>query len=150
MKQKINICLTCVGGEYIYDIIRAFRLADDMDIKIIGVDNNPEATGRYFLDHFEPVPLPSQVEEYLDADYEISVSGDKATGDALVSRLADALEVAHANEGNEEALTSIHETRRVPSQKVLLRNKHTGQFSKGPQPAGASNGRSGGVPYWEI
>jgi uncharacterized protein (DUF2164 family) len=94
--------------------------------------------------------LVKQMEEYLDADYEISVSGDKATGDALVSRLADALEVAHANEGNEEALTSIHETRRVVSQKVLLRNKHTGHFSKGPQPAGASNGRSGGVPYWEI
>ena len=89
--------------------------------------------------------LVKQVEEYLDADYEISVSGDKATGDALVSRLADALEVAHANEGNSKL-----ENRAFPSKKVLLRDKNTGHFSKGPQPAGASNGRSGGVPYWEI
>jgi len=89
--------------------------------------------------------LVKQVEEYLDADYEISVSGDKATGDALVSRLADALEVAHANEGNSKL-----ENRAFPSKKVLLRDKNTGHFSKGPKPPGVSNGRSGGVPYWEV
>ena len=86
--------------------------------------------------------LVKQVEEYLEVE--------EATGPDLASRFADALEVAHANEGNEEALTSIHETRIVPSQKVLLRDKNTGHFSKGPQPTGASNGRSGGVPYWEV
>ena len=61
----------------------------------------------------------------------------------LIGRFADVLE-------NEEALTSIHETRIVPSQKVLLRDKNTGHFSKGPKPPGVSNGRSGGEPYWEI
>ena len=63
--------------------------------------------------------------------------------DKLIGKFADVLE-------NEEALSSINETRNVPSQKVLLRDKNTGHFSKGPQPTGASNGRSGGVPYWEV
>lgn len=62
--------------------------------------------------------------------------------DNLIGRLADTL--------NEEELPKIHENRQHPPQKVLLRDKNTGHFSRGPQPAGASNGRSGGEPYWEI
>jgi hypothetical protein len=86
--------------------------------------------------------LIKQVEEFLKVE--------KLEGDALISEFTDTLEVAWANEGDEEQLTKIHENRAYPSQKVLLRDKNTGHFSKGPQPAGASNGRSGGVPYWEI
>ena len=86
--------------------------------------------------------LVKQLKEYMKIE--------ELEGDALISEFADTLEVTWANEGNEEELTKIHETRIVPSQKVLLRDKNTGHFSKGPQPAGASNGRSGGVPYWEI
>ena len=33
---------------------------------------------------------------------------------------------------------------------VLLLNKKTGEFFKGAKPAGDKNGRSGGVPYWEV
>ena len=73
-----------------------------------------------------------------------------AKSSGLIDTFTDVLEVMHSNEGNEKEVEKIEKSQPVPSQKVLLRDKNTGHFSKGPQPAGASNGRSGGVPYWEI
>jgi|ETNmetMinimDraft_16_1059900.scaffolds.fasta_scaffold152537_2 hypothetical protein len=78
--------------------------------------------------------LIKQVEE------QITKSGE------LIDTFTEVLQVVHA----EEELSKIHENRPHPPQKVLLRDKNTGHFSRGPQPAGASNGRSGGEPYWEI
>ena len=46
MKKKITILLTCVGGRLIFDIIKAFRDADDYDLNIVGVDLNKDAHGR--------------------------------------------------------------------------------------------------------
>ena len=64
----------------------------------------------------------------------------------MINTFTEVLQVANA----EEELPKIHENRPHPPQKVLLRDKNTGHFSRGPQPAGASNGRSGGEPYWEV
>jgi hypothetical protein len=86
--------------------------------------------------------LVKQLKEYMKIE--------ELEGDALISEFTDTLEVVWANKGDEEELTKIPENQAFPPQKVLLRDKNTGHFSKGPQPAGASNGRSGGVPYWEI
>ena len=86
--------------------------------------------------------LIKQLEEYMRIE--------ELEGDDLISEFTDTLEVVWANKGDEEEVEKIDKSRIVPSQKVLLRDKNTGHFSKGPQPAGASNGRSGGVPYWEI
>jgi hypothetical protein len=75
----------------------------------------------------------------------------RLTKKALIKQLTEHIATGSETiEENEEELSSIPETRGVVSQKVLLRDKNTGHFSKGPQPAGASNGRSGGVPYWEV
>ena len=86
--------------------------------------------------------LVKQLKEYMKIE--------ELEGDDLISEFTDTLEVVWANKGDEEEVEKIDKSRIVPSQKVLLRDKNTGHFSKGPQPAGASNGRSGGVPYWEI
>ena len=69
-----------------------------------------------------------------------------AKSSGLIDTFTDVLEVMHSNEDNEK----IEKSQSAPAQKVLLRDKNTGQFSKGPKPPGVSNGRSGGVPYWEI
>ena len=52
MVPKINICITCVGGRLIYDIIRSIRDADDYKAHIIGVDANKNAHGRLLCDQF--------------------------------------------------------------------------------------------------
>ena len=52
MAPKINICITCVGGRLIYDIIRSIRDADDYKANIIGVDANKDAHGGCYVIHF--------------------------------------------------------------------------------------------------
>ena len=86
--------------------------------------------------------LVKQVEEYLEVE--------DSEGPALVSKLADALEVAHANEGNEKEVEKIEKSRPESSEKVLLRDKNTGRFSKGDQPPGNPTATYGGKPYWEV
>jgi carbamoyl-phosphate synthase large subunit len=56
MKLEITICITCVGGRLMYDIISAIRDADDYDIKIIGIDSDKTAAGRLLCDSFYVVP----------------------------------------------------------------------------------------------
>ncbi|MDO8435351.1 MAG: ATP-grasp domain-containing protein [bacterium] len=58
-----TIGMTCVGGHYIYDIIRAFRDADDFSVRIVGIDANPDAFGRLLVDRFEIVPFAERSEE---------------------------------------------------------------------------------------
>ncbi|OUX15675.1 MAG: hypothetical protein CBE11_03750 [Rickettsiales bacterium TMED251] len=56
MVPKINICITCVGGRLIYDVIRAIRDAKDYKPFIIGIDSNKNAHGRLLCDSFFTVP----------------------------------------------------------------------------------------------
>lgn len=63
MKPKIKICITCVGGRLIYDIIRAIRDADDYEVEIIGIDANPNAAGRLLCDYFYLVPHAEEDEK---------------------------------------------------------------------------------------
>jgi len=56
MKPRIKICITCVGGRLIYDIIRAIRDADDYEVEIIGIDSDSSASGRLLCDSFYVVP----------------------------------------------------------------------------------------------
>jgi biotin carboxylase len=56
-KPEITVCVTCVGGRLIYDIVRALRDVDDFIIKIVGVDADPDAHGRLLCDAFEILPM---------------------------------------------------------------------------------------------
>ncbi|MBP9853717.1 MAG: ATP-grasp domain-containing protein [Candidatus Omnitrophica bacterium] len=60
MKKRLKICITCVGGHYMYDLITALRSADDFSVYIVGVDANPDSSGRFLVDAFEPVSFASQ------------------------------------------------------------------------------------------
>lgn len=54
--KRITLCLTCVGGRLISDIITAIRDAADYEVEILGVDIEPLANGRLLCDHFGVVP----------------------------------------------------------------------------------------------
>ena len=56
MKNIFVVCITCIGGRLIYDIIKAIRDADDYDVKIIGIDSDKNAAGRLLCDEFYIVP----------------------------------------------------------------------------------------------
>ena len=77
MVPKINICITCVGGRLIYDIIRSIRDADDYKAHIIGVDANKNAHGRLLCDKFHMVPdAEKQPKKWLKSILQIN-SSDK-------------------------------------------------------------------------
>lgn len=65
MKNKINILITCVGGEYGPELINSFRNNRFIrKIKIIGVDTEECLVSKKFLDKFYLVPTP-QKKNYL-------------------------------------------------------------------------------------
>jgi carbamoyl-phosphate synthase large subunit len=73
MIEKIKICITCVGGRLIYDIIKALRDANDYEIKIIGIDSDKNASGRLLCDDFYVVPhSESNPDGWLKSIHDIS------------------------------------------------------------------------------
>ncbi|MBI4615070.1 MAG: ATP-grasp domain-containing protein [Planctomycetes bacterium] len=54
--RKATVLLTCIGGVFAPDTIEALRADTDLDLRIVGVDANPEVTGRFFVDSFHVVP----------------------------------------------------------------------------------------------
>jgi len=83
MKLNITICITCVGGRLIYDVIRAIRDADDYKVKILGIDSNPDAQGRLLCDFFELVPHSEEKpEEWLE---HIAIINKKYSLDGLIA-----------------------------------------------------------------
>ena len=55
LKKKLTVLVTCIGGHFIGDICTALRDSPDMNLTIIGVDNNEASPGRVLCDHFFPI-----------------------------------------------------------------------------------------------
>lgn len=55
--NNINLLLTCIGGYFGLCNIRALRESDKPKIRIVGVDADPNATARFFVDSFYTVPM---------------------------------------------------------------------------------------------
>jgi carbamoylphosphate synthase large subunit len=51
-----SILITCVGGDLAPQLIQELKLSSRHDVKVIGVDANKNAIGRYFCDEFSVVP----------------------------------------------------------------------------------------------
>lgn len=65
MKNKINILITCVGGEYGPELISSFRNNKFIkQIRIIGVDTKESLISKEFLDKFYLVPAPKKKKLY--------------------------------------------------------------------------------------
>lgn len=56
-KLQIVVCVTCVGGRLIYDIVRALRDAEDYEIRVVGTDADESAAGRLLCDEFVVLPM---------------------------------------------------------------------------------------------
>ncbi len=54
---QLTICVTCVGGRLIYDVIRALRDASDYDVFVVGIDADASAAGRLLCDAFFVLPM---------------------------------------------------------------------------------------------
>jgi carbamoyl-phosphate synthase large subunit len=68
-RQTVRLLLTCVGGALAWEMVGAFAKAESLKINLTGVDKNPEALGRHFLERFYPVPSgenPKYAEMLLD------------------------------------------------------------------------------------
>lgn len=48
--KKIRVLLTCVGGKFSFDTIKALKQSNDPEIEIIGVDANEDVAVRYMPD----------------------------------------------------------------------------------------------------
>lgn len=56
MIRAVKVGVTCVGGYFIFDLLRAFREAEGFKVTLVGLDANPKARGRPLVDRFEVVP----------------------------------------------------------------------------------------------
>ena len=59
-KPRFVVCVTCVGGRLIFDIIRALRDATDYSVTVVGVDADPAAHGRLLCDAFVALPMAEE------------------------------------------------------------------------------------------
>ncbi len=53
---NVTVLLTGIGAPGAPGVIRSLRLVQDRAVRIVGVDMNPLAPGRFLADHFETVP----------------------------------------------------------------------------------------------
>ena len=58
-KKTYVICMTCVGGVFVYDFTHAMRSAPDFKVVIVGVDSDELASGQTLVDRFEVVKRPT-------------------------------------------------------------------------------------------
>lgn len=63
-KEKINILMTCSGGDLAPEYIMAMKASTRYDISVMAVDGNPNAIGKNFADKFSVVPL-GHAENYI-------------------------------------------------------------------------------------
>ncbi len=87
MKKKFTFIITCVGGILSSEFLKRIKYNSKFDLKIIGVDNNKDANGKYFCDSFFKVPLGNDKKYFLaikgiikkfNVDYVLPTSDEEA------------------------------------------------------------------------
>lgn len=69
-ERPFRVMLTCVGGEMGPQIIGQLKNSERHNIRVIGVDANPEAIGRHFSDEFAQVPR-AEADNFVDVMEEL-------------------------------------------------------------------------------
>ncbi len=64
-RKKINLLITCVGGELIPQLLILMRKSKVFHINIIGVDIREDAVGKHFCDYFYKVPVGTKEKQYI-------------------------------------------------------------------------------------
>ena len=112
---KTNVLVTCIGGVFSLDTFRSLRADKELDVRIIGVDGNPEVVNRHFADVFYPVPLATThpddfIETVLDicqresVDVLIPCSDEEALATSAAKKRLSDVGVACAVEDHEKVL----------------------------------------------
>jgi carbamoyl-phosphate synthase large subunit len=73
--NQISIILTCVGSPMAWNMINAFNDAESLNIRVVGVDMNPDAIGKNYLKSFYTVPSGIN-SEYSDVIMDICIKED--------------------------------------------------------------------------
>ncbi len=64
-RKKINLLITCVGGELIPQLLILMRKSKFFNINIIGVDSREDAVGKHFCDYFYKVPVGTKEKLFI-------------------------------------------------------------------------------------
>lgn len=131
-----NICITCVGGRLIYDMISSMRDSDDYTITVIGIDANPDAHGRLLCDYFRVLPMAVNdpegwisgicaLKDELKIDAIICLSDDEAR---LVSRHREMLNAL----GIKTSVSKQESVDILTDKLLLLRHLELGGLKVGP------------------
>jgi carbamoyl-phosphate synthase large subunit len=59
MVSRPTVLITCAGGFFALDTVQALRLDRELNVRVVGVDGNPEITECFFVDAYHHVPLAS-------------------------------------------------------------------------------------------
>jgi carbamoyl-phosphate synthase large subunit len=66
-KQTVRVLMTCIGGFFGLDFIRAIKMDADMPVHLTGVDANPHVVSRHYVDSFHSIQShPDQIDKYVD------------------------------------------------------------------------------------
>jgi carbamoyl-phosphate synthase large subunit len=135
-KPHFVVCITCVGGRLIYDIISAVRDAEDYSVTVVGVDADPSAAGRLLCDHFAVLPMAEKdpegwVKGIVDLKARLGVQGLICLSDQE-ARLAAQTRGYFAENGIHTSV-SQWETVEVMTDKLsLLQTLNQGGVDAGP------------------
>lgn len=86
--KKVNILMTCTGGDLAPEYIKAMRGSSRYNVSVLAVDGNPNAIGRHFADHFRVVPM-GHADNYIDTieslvrEFKINIIIVGSDGEAL-------------------------------------------------------------------
>ncbi len=87
-KEKVNVLMTCCGGDLAPEYIMAMKNSVRYDITVLAVDGNANAVGKNFADYFSVVPM-GQADNYIDTilglvrQYQIDLIIAGSDGEAL-------------------------------------------------------------------
>lgn len=138
-KPHFVVCVTCVGGRLIYDIIRALRDAEDYAITVVGVDADPSAAGRLLCDHFAVLPMAETdpegwVEGMFRLSAELGVQGVICLSDQE-ARLAAQHRDRFAERGIYTSVSSWETVNIMTDKLLLLQTLAAGGLEVGPYAA---------------
>lgn len=136
MKPTVTVCVTCVGGRLIHDILVALRGAPDFDVYLVGIDADPTAAGRLLCDRFEVLPMVESDEEtYLEKllalHEEIGIDAYIALSDAE-SRFAARHRDMLRTKGIQPSVSSAETVRVMTDKLLMLQRLEQCQVDTGP------------------
>lgn len=135
-RPRFVVCVTCVGGRLIFDIIRALRDATDYSVTVIGVDADPSAHGRLLCDAFVALPMAEEnpdgwVQGVIDLKTRFGIQGLICLSDQE-ARLAAQNRARFSECGIRTSVSSWETVNKMTDKLLLLQTLADGGLEVGP------------------